>query len=464
MKKFFRSLLTRYMAIILMAIFLLQIVYIVVGILILGITESMDDQNSTEGLPNHDAIEEKWHEEATNLQHVTRKQVNQHFAKWKQQYPEAAMFWVDENGMLAAKMNIKEELPSEWTATFTTRFIKDRYGGDPFTVIAFAGKEETNGFIVLEIPRKIFQPPMQKVYDHYGTILLIGVGVIIFLFITVSFLFFRGIRKRLLQLQEAMTIRDVHALPLQIDVHKQDEIGQLEVTFNQMVGELRDSKQREQEEEQLRRELIANLSHDLRTPLTKIHAQTYSIGKEDLSAEGKQAIKAVEASIANVDRLMENLMSYTLLMASKYKLELKEIDVVRYVRECLASWYPVFEKEGFEIEIELNPMAKNKWMVDPIWLGRIVDNLLQNVLRHAGSGQYIRIKTESTDEYDAIVIEDRGKGLKNESNEKGAGIGLSIVDMMVKGMKLDWEIESSEIGTTIKIKNNKRSGAEPYLL
>ena len=50
---------------------------------------------------------------------------------------------------------------------------------------------------------------------------------------------------------------------------------------------------REQEEEQLRRELIANLSHDLRTPLTKISAQTYSLSKEIVTQEGKQAIKHI---------------------------------------------------------------------------------------------------------------------------------------------------------------------------
>src|SRR5690606_760434 len=141
--------------------------------------------------------------------------------------------------------------------------------------------------------------------------------LIISLFIIVSFLFFRGIRKRLLYLQEAMERRDKDHLPISIDVHKNDEIGQLEQTFNEMVLELKNSKLREQEEEQLRRELIANLSHDLRTPLTKINAQTYSIAKENLSPEGKQAVKALETSIVNIDRLIENLMSYTLLMASK---------------------------------------------------------------------------------------------------------------------------------------------------
>lgn len=204
----------------------------------------------------------------------------------------------------------------------------------------------------------------------------------------------------------------------------------------------------------MRRELIANLSHDLRTPLTKINAQTYSIAKENLSPEGKQAVKALETSIVNIDRLIENLMSYTLLMASKHKLELIELDAVRFVRESMASWYPVFEKEHFEMVIELEPFEK-KWLADPIWLSRIFDNILQNVLRHAKEGLYLEVATNSADEYDEIIFIDHGKGMKNSSGEKGAGIGLSIIDLMVKGMKLDWEMESGDEGTAIRIKRFK---------
>src|SRR5699024_9000925 len=174
-----------------------------------------------------------------------------------------------------------------------------------------------------------------------------------------SLIFFRQIRKRLLNMQKAMAVRDVDNLPVLIDVKKDDEIGQLETAFNTMVNELRESREREQEEEQLRRELIANLSHDLRTPLTKISAQTYSLAKADVTPEVKQTVKALEMSIRDIDRLMENLMSYTLLAASKYKYSPKEIDVIRFVRESLASWYPVLEKEEFEIEIELQSLKEH---------------------------------------------------------------------------------------------------------
>ncbi|MGA3599534.1 histidine kinase dimerization/phospho-acceptor domain-containing protein [Lysinibacillus agricola] len=449
--KFFRSLLAKYMLIIFLAISIVQLSYFAIAAFMFGIGKT---DISSEVLRESE-VEEKWHAEAKSIKNITEETITQHFEDWQKQYPKASMFWVSEDGTLLTKVNVEEQIPSKWTPAYTTKFIKERYGGDPFTVIAFLGDDESNGFIVFEMPKELFNPPLINVYEQYGAIILFGVIAIILFFIVVSFLFFRGIRKRLLHLQEAMEIRDVDGLPIETKVKKKDEIGQLEQSFNRMVCELRESKNREQQEEQLRRELIANLSHDLRTPLTKIRAQSYSLSKEELSEEAQQAIKAMEISIVNIDALIENLMSYTLLMASKYKFEQKEINVIRFVREQMTTWYPVFEKEGFEIDIEVHPFEKNEWQVDPIWLGRIFDNLFQNVLRHANSGKYIGVETESTEHYDAFIIKDRGNGMKNESDAKGAGIGLSIVDIMVEGMDLDWDIESSESGTKIKIKHYK---------
>lgn len=449
--KFFRSLLAKYMLIIFLAIFIVQFSYFAIAAFVFGIGKT---DFSSEVLAESE-VEEKWLEEAKSIKNVTEETIAQHFKDWKGQYPKSSMFWVSEDGTLLTTLNVTEQLPLKWTPAFTTKFIKDHYGEDPFTVIAFLGQDESNGFIVFEIPREVFNPPLNNVYEQYGNLLIVGVIVIILFFIAISFLFFRGIRKRLLHLQEAMEIRDVDGLPVETKVKKKDEIGQLEHSFNRMVCELRESKNREQQEEQLRRELIANLSHDLRTPLTKIRAQSYSVSKEVLSEDGKLAIKAMETSIVNIDALIENLMSYTLLMASKYKFEPKDINIIRFVREQMTTWYPVFEKENFEIDIELHSFEKNEWQIDPIWLGRIFDNLFQNILRHASSGKYIGVETESTEHYDAFIIKDHGKGMKNESNAKGAGIGLSIVDIMVKSMNLDWDIESSESGTKIKIKHFK---------
>lgn len=449
--KFLRSLQARYMMIILSALFLLHAVYVI--IMIIGNV----GYDSSQKRLSPKKIEENWHDEAQRIDRGSIETIGQVFDRWRKQYPQASMFWVNQKGQLALTSNVKEPLAMHWTPTYTAKFIKERYRRDPFTVIAFVGKNHNQGFLVLQMPRSNFQDPIAQFFQRYGMASFLGTVGIVGLFILMSFLFFRGIRIRLIHLQKAMSIRDTDALPIPVEVKKQDEIGQLEQAFNQMVFELKESKQREWKEEQLRRELIANLSHDLRTPLTKLQAQAYAIQKEKgLSANGKERIAAFEASINQIDHLIENLMSYTLLMSSKYPYRPTKTNMIRLVRKSLASWYSAFEKEGFELEINLKPLSDHHWEIDPIWFERILDNLFQNVLRHAKSGRYMGVKTEETDRYDQLMISDRGKGMKAGSNEKGAGIGLSIVDMMIKTMGLEWVIETSNQGTTIQIKRKKK--------
>lgn len=446
--KFLRSLTTKYMLIILTAILLVQITVMVGALVIYNIDYGQELTEKEEHF-NPDSIENRWHKEASTL---SIESVQKHFEKWKQQYPQASMFWVDRNGKLQNQLDVKEQLPLQWDATKTAEFIKNRYNNDPFTVIAFVGKEKSEGFIVFEIPRDQL---IERSLHLDGPFALVAIGIVL-LFIVMSFLFFRGIRKRLLSLQEAMEVREVDGLPVPIAVKKEDEIGSLEHSFNRMINELKESKQREQQEEQLRRELIANLSHDLRTPLTKIQAYSYSLAKETkLSEEGRQAAEAMNQSVKNVDGLIENLMSYTLLMASKLSYESKSVDIIRFTKTSVASWYPLFEKEGFEIDVHLEPFHESEWQIDPVWMERIFDNLFQNIMRHAKSGLYLGVRTESNDIYDTIVIADRGPGMATNSDEKGAGIGLSIVDRMMEEMKLEWDIVSNVTGTAIKIKRRK---------
>jgi len=85
------------------------------------------------------------------------------------------------------------------------------------------------------------------------------------------------------------------------------------------------------------------------------------------------------------------------------------------------------------------------WKMDPNWFERILDNLFQNVVRHAKSGKYIKILCKGN----TIYIMDKGPGMKSKSEQEGVGIGLSIIDLMTKEMDITWNIETSGGGTTI---------------
>lgn len=452
MKRFLRSLLAKYILIIFISLFLIQAAYIIIIVVFFTFIDNTESEELKKGFSQ---IEENWHKEASQIENVSDETINHLFSNWHFDYSQASMFWIDEDGLLQVKINTQKNLPDKWGSSYTAEFLKSHYDSDPFTTIAFVGKNKSDGFIVFQLPRDEMDLSEQSITERYGwAIIMLTIGIV-FLFLFLFFYFFRNIRKRLVQLREAMEFRDTDGLPIMIEERKLDEIGELKKSFNQMVKELRKSKKREEEEEQLRKELIANLSHDLRTPLTKINAQAFTLEKMELPTKAQHSIQLVEKSINDIDKLIDNLMSYTLLIASKYQKDIKEVDIIRHVRQCLATWFPVFEKEGFEVNIDMEPFQQKMWEIDPLWFSRIIDNLLQNVLRHAQDGKYLSIQTRSTENYDAFIITDKGKGMQENTSEKGEGIGLSIVDMMIKGMELDWQIDSTKHGTTISLIRRK---------
>jgi signal transduction histidine kinase len=274
--------------------------------------------------------------------------------------------------------------------------------------------------------------------------------VIFAVFVVSSWFFFIMIRRRLLRLETAMAFTGPEGLPQVIPPGKPDEIGRLEDAFNTMVTALAASRSREMEEEGLRKRLVADLSHDLRTPLTVIRSHLHMLGKENLSARGQESLGLMDERIAGLSILIENLLSYNLLSSGRITLKPERRDILRLVRESAAAWYPLWEKEGFEIEIALEgePLV---WTVDESWFRRILDNLFQNIVRHARSGRYVGITAEVRSGSRAIVISDHGPGMENGSDSRGAGLGLSIVGLLLKRMELDWSADSSGQGTTIMI-------------
>ncbi|MFA9558326.1 histidine kinase dimerization/phospho-acceptor domain-containing protein [Evansella sp. AB-rgal1] len=395
---------------------------------------------------NSTEIASLWHEAAEQLSSPMQEEIIHTLENWEEMYEEASMFWVDEWGRTRFKTDPSLPIPELWNPSYTVSFMKDSYGGDPFTVVAFIGSTKDDGFLVLQIPRVFMDYPIRQLEEYYQYIYLGMVALVLLVFISLSWFFFKRIRKRIVQLQVSMDVKD-KGIPSRVKVGEKDEIGALEESFNNMIHQLEEGRLREQEEEQLRKELIANLSHDLRTPLASIRAHTFSLGEEEkLSSKGKQSVAIIDKKIDYLHNLIENLLSYTLLTSGKYTYCPRDIDINRAIRMSLTAWYPIFEKEKFTIDIQLHEQTVY-WEIDPNWFERILDNVFQNVVRHALSGKYIGVLFDGK----TISIIDKGQGMKEESFNAGVGIGLSIVHIMAKEMKISWEIKSSNTGTIITL-------------
>jgi two-component system sensor histidine kinase BaeS len=287
---------------------------------------------------------------------------------------------------------------------------------------------------------------------NYFYIVLLVFGFIIVAFVVISWIFFLRLRKRLTCLQEVMSFSANHnsfPKPIAVQSDRMDEIDQLGSSFNWMIQQLEDSRKREHEEELLRHRLIANLSHDLRTPLTILRGHVTRLNKESMSLEGQNSLSEMNHTITRVGDLMDDLLSYTLLTSGKHPFEPTSTDIGRLVRASVAAWYPVFEEKEIRIEVDLPTEKTFYWEADPKWMTRVLDNLFQNILRHAAEGKYVNIVVDV--EKEQIIVADRGPGMDNSSYERGAGIGLSTSNYMLNKMKLKAGFTSNENGTTVAI-------------
>ncbi|MBY7141908.1 sensor histidine kinase [Virgibacillus sp. NKC19-3] len=285
-------------------------------------------------------------------------------------------------------------------------------------------------------------------YYQFIFFMIFLITIIIF----ISMIFFFRLHKRISRLKNAMDVPTGEypfPKPVAVRTDRMDEIDQLKVSFNRMIEQLEESHKREFEEESLKRWLIANLSHDLRTPLTIMRGHVSELEKEPLSEEGSASLNEIDHTISRVSNLMEDLLSYTLLTSGKYPYNPVSTDMLRLVRASVAAWYPVFDKEHFYFDMDLPEDSTFYWKVDPEWMTRVLDNLFQNILRHAAKGKYAKIMMDT--EKEQIIVADNGPGMEASSYDRGAGIGLSITNYMLKQMKLQAHFSSSNQGTIVEI-------------
>jgi signal transduction histidine kinase len=173
------------------------------------------------------------------------------------------------------------------------------------------------------------------------------------------------------------------------------------------------------------------------------------LNKEAVSLEGQNSLTEMNHTITRVGDLMDDLLSYTLLTSGKHPFVPISTDIGRLVRASVAAWYPVFEEKEIQIDVDLPAEETFYWEADPQWMTRVLDNLFQNILRHAAEGEYANIVVDVVKEQ--IIVADKGPGMDNFSYERGAGIGLSASNYMLQKMKLKADFTSNENGTKVAI-------------
>jgi len=196
-------------------------------------------------------------------------------------------------------------------------------------------------------------------------------------------------------------------------------------------------------EEKRFKELIANISHDLRTPLTAIKGYQQLMAKGELSADQHKKLQIAQKYSGELGRLIEQFFEYSYLANADLKLNLERINLTNLVTECLATSVSSFEQRGIMVQFEETPTIFV--LADQGMTVRIVQNLIRNCIAHS-AGDVVaalsasenavisfRNSVENADEIDVERMFDRFY-TGDRARSKSTGLGLSIVKLLVEQM------------------------------
>lgn len=246
------------------------------------------------------------------------------------------------------------------------------------------------------------------------------------------------------------------------------EIDELAETLNYLEHEVSKT-------DEYRRDLMANVSHDLKTPLTMIKA--YAEMVRDISYKDKEKrSEHLNVIIAETDRLntlVGDILTLSKLQANADLINIENFNLIEEINEIVKRYDILKETENYEIIVD----APNIVMIsaDKKKISQVIYNLVNNAINYTGKDKKVYIKVKEDKKYYTVEIQDTGKGIdqkelnyiwdkyyKNEKNHQrnkiGTGIGLSIVKGILEQHNFDYGVDSEKgKGTTFYFKFKKNN-------
>ena len=191
------------------------------------------------------------------------------------------------------------------------------------------------------------------------------------------------------------------------------------------------------------KELIANISHDLRTPLTAIKGYQQLMEKGELTEEQRKKLEIVQKHTEGLGQLIEHFFEYSYLLNVESEITLEQINLTNLVAECLVASIPIFEEKNLKIHFEETPpifVLADKEMVI-----RIVDNLNRNCAQYSIGEIEVGLQVckyavisfknpvKNASEIDVNQLFDRFY-TSDKARNRSTGLGLAIVKLLAEKM------------------------------
>ncbi len=314
-----------------------------------------------------------------------------------------------------------------------------------------------------------------------------GIGILPFsavagfaFFILFFFLLSRSSILYLEKISHSVQQISIGKLGVEIPPRSPDELGVLAVNINQMTARLKASLEEERNAEHGKSELIASVSHDLRTPLTSILGYLELIGKDTASPDDlrRYADVALQKS-RQLQKLIDHLFVYTKVSGGELNIHSTRIDLKELLGQLAEEFVPTLQTEGMEYRL-IAPEDRYIIPADGDLIVRVFENLLSNAVRYGRRGRIVKLIlyrdadwtiTEVVNFGDPIPPEalprifDRFYRADGSRAEKsgGAGLGLAIAKSIVDLHGGEISAQSDDMRTVfqVKLKNEVDTSIHP---
>ncbi|NIE93016.1 HAMP domain-containing histidine kinase [Bacillus sp. Ab-1751] len=307
------------------------------------------------------------------------------------------------------------------------------------------------GFTILNF---LFIASIEKNYHIFSMFEFNFVMLFLFAFaiFTFIFIFLILVRKKIVYLKRISdNVNDIAngKLGLTIEIKGKDELTQLAQNINYMSKELEDTFEQERRLERTKNELITNVSHDLRTPLTSIigYIDLLKRGQYDSETQLQEYLETTYLKSKRLKYLIDELFEYTRLSGIDAKLNFNEVDLSGLLEQIVGEYIPIFEKESLNVQKSITEETI-PIIMDVEKMVRVYENLFMNAIKYSmkpselsvcleliGNKAILKVsnKVEKPPVSDPNKLFERFfRGDKARKNDQGNGLGLAISKRIVE--------------------------------
>jgi signal transduction histidine kinase len=336
---------------------------------------------------------------------------------------------------------------------------RDRDGQKPFSVAHIDAMGERDCYLYIILGSEQYASTARMLGDSYIVqTALRGLALVLFTTAGLGLFFFRRLTQRLRAMQDVVSRFERGDFEQRMTVRSSDEIGRLAECFNQMADTLVDTMQELRDADRMRRELVANVSHDLRSPLSSIQGYLETVSIKDGELEPTERRRYVETALRNAQRLnslVGSLFELSKLETKQIQPEREAFPLAELVQDVVLQYRPRAEAEAVDLQAEL-PDRRVRAHADIGLMERVLTNLIDNAIHYTPAGGTVRVGMSVTEtggngavpDRIRLFVRDTGPGIPEDDvphvferfyrvdksrdrDRGGAGLGLAIAHTIV---------------------------------